>query len=101
MWVLGAPLIDGAFVATREDPAASIGKEQVGWLQFGVQQFNKANKTNFKFIIGDTQLTPANAQTVAAKFHSNQQLVAIVGPAGSQEVEAIGPIFQAKKIAFI
>jgi branched-chain amino acid transport system substrate-binding protein len=89
------------FMGPVTGPAASIGKEQVGWFKFGVQQFNKANKTNFKFIIGDTQLNPANAQTVAAKFHSNQQLVAIVGPAGSQEVEAIGPIFQAKKIAFI
>jgi len=52
-------------------------------------------------VLGDTQLNPANAQTVASKFHSNASIIGIVGPAGSQEVEAVGPIFQAKGLAFI
>ena len=82
-------------------PAASIGKEQLNFSKFAVARFNKANKTNFQFVLGDTQLNPANAQTVASKFHSNANIIGIVGPAGSQEIEAVGPIFQAKGLAFI
>ena len=49
-------------------------------------RFNKANGTDFRFVRGDTQLNPANAPTVASKFHSNPSIIGIVGPAGSQEI---------------
>ena len=40
-------------------------------------------------------------QRSASKFHSNPSIIGIVGPAGSQEIEAVGPIFRAKDLAFI
>ena len=51
---------------------------------------NTANKTQIKLVQGDTQLQPAQAVTVSQQFISNSSIVAMVGPAGNQEVEAIG-----------
>ena len=52
----------------------------------GVATDNLANKTRIKLIQGDTQLQPAQATTVTQQFISNSSIVAVVGPAGSQEV---------------
>ena len=45
--------------------------------------------------------TPAQATTVTQQFISNSKIVAVVGPAGSQEVEAVGPLFGRAGMAFI
>ena len=50
-----------------------------------------ANKTKITLVQGDTQLNPAQATTVTQQFISNTGIVAVVGPAGSQEVKAVGP----------
>ena len=47
-----------------------------------------------KLVEGDTQLDAAQASTVGARFHADQNMLAIVGPAGSQEVLAVAPIFK-------
>src|ERR1019366_2239332 len=49
----------------------------------------------------DTQLQPAQATTVTQQFISNSKIVAVVGPAGSQEVEAVGPLFGRAGLGFI
>jgi branched-chain amino acid transport system substrate-binding protein len=81
--------------------AASIGVEQLNWAKLAVDKFNEANGTSVELVEGDTQLDPAQASTVAPQFVSNESIVAVVGPAGSQEVEAIGPIFDAAGLPFI
>ncbi len=53
----------------------------------------RGQRTNITIVQGDTQLTPAQATTVTQQFISNSKIVAVVGPAGSQEVEAVGPLF--------
>jgi branched-chain amino acid transport system substrate-binding protein len=81
--------------------AASIGQEQLNWAKFAVDRFNEENGTTFELVEGDTQLDPAQASTVAPQFVSNNDIVAVVGPAGSQEIEAVGAIFERANMAFV
>ena len=46
-------------------------------------------------------LNPAQATTVTQQFTSNSKIVAVVGPAGSQEVEAVGPLMARAGMAFV
>src|ERR1051325_3438517 len=71
-------------------PVAPLGTEQLHFAQLAVAMDNAANKTKIKLVQGDTQLQPAQATTVTQQFISNSSIVAVVGPAGSQEVEAVG-----------
>lgn len=80
---------------------AAIGQEQLNWAKFAVDQFNEAHGTTFTLVEGDTQLDPAQAATVAPQFVSNSDIVAVVGPAGSQEVEAVGTIYGDASMAFV
>ena len=81
--------------------AASIGEEQLNWGKYAVSQFNKENGTKFALEEGDTQLDPAQASTVAQQFVSNDAIAAVVGPAGSQEVEAVGPVFDRAGLSYV
>lgn len=72
--------------------AASIGQEQLNWATFALDRFNEENGTDLGLVEGDTQLDPAQATTVAQQVVSDSSVLALVGPAGSQEVEAIAPI---------
>jgi branched-chain amino acid transport system substrate-binding protein len=81
--------------------AASIGQEQLNFAQLAVQIFNEENGTDFQIVEGDTQLDPAQASTVAQQFVSDDNILAVVGPAGSPEVEATGPIFERAEMAFL
>jgi branched-chain amino acid transport system substrate-binding protein len=62
---------------------------------------NAANGTNISLVQGDTRLIPAQATTVTDQFISNPNVVAVVGPAGSLEVRAVGPLFGHAGMAFI
>ncbi len=80
---------------------AVLGDEQLAFAKLAVQEDNKANGTHITLVQGDTQLMPAQATTVTQQFLSNSKIVGVVGPAGSQEVEAIGPLFGRAGMAFI
>jgi branched-chain amino acid transport system substrate-binding protein len=81
--------------------AAPLGEEQRNWGKFGLDEFNNANDTKFKMMEGDTQLDPGQASTVAQQFVSNDDILAVVGPAGSQEVDAVGPVFDRASLGFV
>ena len=82
-------------------PAGSIGSDQLHWAQFFVQQWNKAgNKPKLKLVQGDTQLDPSKASTVAQQFASSASIMGVIGPAGSDEVQAVAPILQKAGLAF-
>jgi branched-chain amino acid transport system substrate-binding protein len=81
--------------------AASIGEEQLNFTKFAVSQYNEENGTSFELVEGDTQLDPAQASTVAQRFVSDDDILAVIGPAGSQEVEAVGPIFTRENLGFV
>lgn len=80
---------------------AVLGQEQLAFAKLAIQADNKANGTNITLVQGDTQLMPAQATTVTQQFISNSKIVGVVGPAGSQEVEAVGPLFGRAGLAFI
>jgi branched-chain amino acid transport system substrate-binding protein len=82
-------------------PVASLGQEQLHFAELAVANDNKANHTHISLVQGDTQLEPAVATTVTKQFVSNSKIVAVVGPAGSQEVEAVGPLFARAGMGFI
>jgi branched-chain amino acid transport system substrate-binding protein len=82
-------------------PVAFLGQEQLHFAQLALATDNAANKTKITLVQGDTQLTPSVATTVTQQFTSNPKILAVVGPAGSQEVEAVGPLFGRAGIAFI
>src|SRR5215471_3913602 len=82
-------------------PVAVLGQEQLHFAQLAALKDNLANKTKISIVQGDTQLNPAQATTVTQQFTSNSKIVAVVGPAGSQEVEAIGPLMARAGLAFI
>ena len=68
---------------------AAIGQEQLNWAKFAVETFNEERGTTFELVEGDTQLDPAQASVVAPQFVDNDAIVAVVGPAGSQEIDAV------------
>ena len=82
-------------------PVAPLGQEQLHFAQLAVAMDNAANKTQITLVQGDTMLQPAQAVTVTQQFISNSSIVAVVGPAGSQEVEAVGGPMGRAGMAFI
>jgi branched-chain amino acid transport system substrate-binding protein len=82
-------------------PVATLGQEQLHFSELALATDNAANKTKISLVQGDTQLTPSIATTVTQQLTSNSSIVAVVGPAGSQEVEAVGPLMARAGLAFI
>src|SRR5260370_18694394 len=82
-------------------PVAFLGQEQLHFAQLALAADNTANKTKISLVQGDTQLNPAQATTVTQQFTSNSKIVAVVGPAGSQEVKAVGRLMARAVLAFI
>jgi branched-chain amino acid transport system substrate-binding protein len=82
-------------------PVAPLGTEQLHFAELAVSMDNAANNTKITLVQGDTQLQPAQATTVTQQFISNSAIVGVVGPAGSQEVEAIGGPMGRAGMAFI
>ena len=79
--------------------AAFIGKEQLGFAQYAIK---KLGGGKIKLLQQDTQLDPAQASTTGTKLHADATVLAVVGPAGSQEVLAVAPIYKkASRLPFI
>src|SRR6476660_3980944 len=82
-------------------PAGSIGSDQLHWAQFYITRWNKVKgHVKLKLVQGDTQLDPSKASTVAQSFASNGSIVGVIGPAGSDEVQAAAPILRKAGLAF-
>ena len=82
-------------------PAGFLGQEQISWLRFGVQKYNKANGTRFKVVPGDTQLKAPVARTLARRFVSDSKIMAVVGGSESQAVVVSGNLFERAGLASI
>ena len=83
-------------------PAGSIGADQLHWAQYYFNTWNKVKgHVKIKLVQGDTQLDPAKATTVAQQFASNSKILGVIGPAGSDEVEAVRSTLRKAGLAFI
>jgi len=81
--------------------AGSIGSDQLHWAQYYFTQWDKNKKhVQIKLVQGDTQLDPSKASTVAQSFASNGSIAGVIGPAGSDEVQAAAPILRKAGLAF-
>lgn len=81
--------------------AASIGQEQLNFARLAVQSFNEETGWDVQLFEGDTELDAALALTVAAGIIADASVYGVVGPAGSQEVEAIGEDYTEADLAFV
>jgi branched-chain amino acid transport system substrate-binding protein len=88
--------IEGPFTG----PVAEVGLEQLHFAQLAVANDNKSLGIHVTMAQDDTQLTPSIATTKTQSIIATPA-VAVVGPAGSQEVEAVGPLFARAGLAFI
>ncbi|MCI0635297.1 MAG: branched-chain amino acid ABC transporter substrate-binding protein [Actinobacteria bacterium] len=89
------------FLGPLTGPAGFLGQEQLSWLRFGVQKFNKAEGTRFKVALGDTQLKAPVARTVARRFVSDRGIMAVIGGSESQAVRVSGNLFERAQLASI
>jgi branched-chain amino acid transport system substrate-binding protein len=90
-----------SIMAPITGPVAFLGVEQRNWARFGLDLANRANRKRYRLLEGDTQLDPARASTVGQRHASNRNVLAVVGPAGSQEVLAVSPIFRRAGLGYI
>jgi branched-chain amino acid transport system substrate-binding protein len=88
--------IEGPFTG----PVAQLGLEQLHFFVLAVANYNEANGTNVTLSQDDTMLTPSVAVGKTQSIIASNA-VAAIGPAGSQEVEAVGPLFGKAGMAFI
>ncbi len=82
-------------------PAASIGTLQYNWAKQAVTKWNASNAIKFKLVQGDTQLGngTSHAISVATAFKNNSAIVAVTGPAGSQEMQDTATIWKSAGLA--
>jgi branched-chain amino acid transport system substrate-binding protein len=83
--------------------AASLGQQQIKWARFFVNRWNRSHpRGRLRIVSGDTQLPDtAQAIQVAERLSSNQQVLAVVGPAGSQEVQVSSAPFRSAGLAYV
>jgi branched-chain amino acid transport system substrate-binding protein len=74
---------------------ADLGATQFDWAKYAVKLWNASHKLKINLVQGDTQLTTNAAAniSVAHTFVSNGQILAVTGPAGSQEVQDSNAIY--------
>ena len=94
------------FLGPFTGPAASLGAQQRRWVRFYVNRYNARNRrTKINLVFGDTKLGgPAGTVEAvrAAQFvQGNARVLAVVGPAGSQEVVATTEGFRRAGLAYI
>jgi branched-chain amino acid transport system substrate-binding protein len=82
--------------------AASLGQQQLRWARFFVSRYNRTHRNKLRVVPGDTQLPDtAQAIQVAERFASNTQMLGMVGPAGSQEVQVSTAPLRGGGLAFV
>jgi branched-chain amino acid transport system substrate-binding protein len=81
---------------------ASLGQQQLGWARYFVTRWNRFHKLKITLVQGDTQLPDtAAALRAAQQIAGNSQVLASVGPAGSQEVVVSSPPLKSRGAAFV
>lgn len=91
-----------AVMAPLTGGAASIGQEQLNFAKLAAADFNAATPgADYSIVESDTQLDAGQASTQATALIADDAIVAVVGPAGSQEVAAVGPAFSEASMAFV
>jgi branched-chain amino acid transport system substrate-binding protein len=91
------------FAAPITGPVAALGAQMVRWGRFAMTRWNATHSdAQIRLVMGDTQL-PDTAQAVrtAESFASNDEMLVVVGPAGSQEIQVSTAPFRRAGLANI
>jgi branched-chain amino acid transport system substrate-binding protein len=96
-----APAMKLAVMAPITGPASSVGEPQVAFARMALAHFNAEHGTSIELVEVDTELDPAKAATVALRLGEDEGVLAVVGPAGSQEVAAAAPVLAAAGLAMV
>jgi branched-chain amino acid transport system substrate-binding protein len=80
---------------------AFLGALQFDWAKTALKRWNGSHKLKIKLVQGDTQLTTNAAANlaVAHSFASNGKVLAVTGPAGSQEVQDSAGVYHGAGLA--
>lgn len=80
---------------------AFLGALQFDWAKTAVKRWNASHKLKIRLVQGDTQLTTNAAANlaVAHSFASNGKVLAVTGPAGSQEVQDSAGVYKKAGLA--
>ena len=83
------------FMGPITGPVAFIGEVQLNWFNYAVDTFNDSMGYSIQTVEGDNQFDTAQSATLAQQFLDNSAMVASVGPAGSDQVDAAGAVYEA------
>jgi len=83
------------FIGPVTGPVAFIGEVQLNWFNYALDTFNEQSGYDFQMVEGDNQFDTAQSATLAQQFLDNADMVAAVGPAGSDQVDAAGAVYEA------
>ena len=93
------------FMVPATGPAASIGVQQVHWANYFVQTYNKSHKTKIRLKLEDTMLGAPTGTAEALKgaqaLASDPSVLAVAGPAGSNEIIAVTKSLKSAGLAWI
>ena len=89
-----------AIEAPITGPVSFLGALQLEFAKEAINNYNKSYGTNVTLAQDDTQLVASQAVTKAQSIIASNA-VGVIGPAGSQEVEAVGPLFGRAGIALV
>jgi branched-chain amino acid transport system substrate-binding protein len=82
------------FMGPITGPVAFIGEVQLNWFKYALETFNEEMGYDIQFVEGDNQFDTAQSATLAAQFLDTAEMVAAVGPAGSDQVDAAGAVYE-------
>lgn len=88
-----AGAIKVGFMGPLTGGAAFLGNEQRGFAQVTIELFNERTGLTVELVAEDSELNPDIARTVAERMVADPAIVAVIGPAGSQECESTKPVF--------
>jgi branched-chain amino acid transport system substrate-binding protein len=83
------------FIGPITGDVAFIGQVQLNWFNFALDTWNEEMGYDFQMVEGDNQFDTAQSATLAQQFLDNSAMVAAVGPAGSDQVDAAGAVYEA------
>jgi branched-chain amino acid transport system substrate-binding protein len=82
------------FLGPLTGSAAFIGKEQLGFARYAARRLSGGA---IRIVEADTQLDPAQTGRAARALHERRDVLAVVGPAASQEVLAAPRVFRSRE----
>jgi branched-chain amino acid transport system substrate-binding protein len=80
---------------------AFLGREQRNWARLAVLRYNGRRAKRARLVEADTALQPARAAVQAQQLAANSRVLAVVGPAGSDEVSAVAPAFRRARMPYV